>query len=239
MHSENNTVLEINGLNVRLNKQDILSDITIKVAAGDIVAVVGPNGAGKTTLFKTILGMIPYSGDIKVLGKPVKMVLDRVGYVPQRFTFDKSFPLTVWELLELSIKRGGSERIEKVLDEVEMTDHKKKLLGNLSGGQLQRVLIARAVLNQPDLLFFDEPTTGVDMEGERTFYEIIKYQNTEKNTTVLMISHEINMVYKYATQVLCLNKDLFCQGAPKIAITEEMLQKLYGEDVKLRTHKHD
>ena len=165
-------------------------------------------------------------------------MLDQIGYVPQHFMFDKTFPLTITEFLNLSVDRTKKFRIDEVLRDVEMNRQRNKLLGNLSGGQMQRVLIARALLNQPRILFLDEPTTGVDLEGEKSFYEIVEQQNREKQVTVVLISHEINMVYKYATQVVCLNRDLVCNGIPKEAITKEILDKLYSEDVEMRSHHH-
>ncbi len=232
-------VIEVKDLKVDLDGQQVLRNVNFAVKRGDIVAVIGPNGAGKTSLFKAMLGIFDYEGEVKILGLPVKNVLKNVGYVPQRFIFDKSFPLTVEEFLSFSLSNGDDQKVvEKVLREVEMYKFRYKLLGNLSGGQLQRVLIARALLKNPQILLFDEPTTGIDMEGEKGFYDIIKQLNKNKGVTILMISHEVNMVYKYANKVICLNKDLLCHGVPKEAITKEILQKLYSEDLEFKTHSH-
>jgi len=232
------TVLLVEGLNVEFNKKSILKNISFEVKRGEIVAVVGPNGAGKTTLFKAILGITPFRGEVKVLDKPVRKVLHRIGYVPQGFSFDKSFPLKVREFLSLAIPSEKYYRIDEVLNEVELQEKKETLLGELSGGQVQRALIARALINEPDILLLDEATAGVDLEAETGMYELIRHLNIEHGVTALVITHEINMAYKFATQVICLNKDLYCYGTPKEKITEELLSRLYGKDVVMRGHSH-
>lgn len=234
----NKTVLEVKDMSVNLNGQVVLSNINFRMNRGEIAAVLGPNGAGKTTLIKAILGLIPYTGHIEVLGKPIKDVTKEVGYVPQNFSFDKTFPLTVCEFLHLTLKKRDRKKCTDVLREVEITDCHKKMIGELSGGQLQRVLIARALIHDPKILFLDEPTTGVDIEGLRTFYEIIEHLNKEHHVSIMMISHEINMVYTFATDVICLNKDLFCKGVPKDVITEKVLKQLYGDKFALKQHSH-
>ncbi len=230
--------IEISGLNVRFNSLSILRDINFKLEPGEIVAVIGPNGAGKTTLFRAILGLIPFDGSIRVLGSPTKKALGQLGYVPQRFSFDRSFPLRVREFLSLSLRGPDTGLIERSLSDTEMLGRKDSLIGSLSGGQLQRVLMARALMGSPDILLLDEPTAGVDLEGESGFYDIIKKQNASRGVTSLVITHEINMVYKYATRVICLNRDIYCHGTPKESITRELLSRLYGKDVVMRGHSH-
>jgi len=237
MPSENNAIVSVQNLSVRRNGREIISNIHADIAAGEIAAVIGPNGAGKSTLIQAILGLLPYSGTVRILGRNPRESLRDIGYVPQRFSFDnKNFPLTVLEFLRLSAHPGAD--IPLALREVEMEHNQHRKLGELSGGQLQRVLIAQAIVNQPKLLVLDEPTSGIDLEGEKDFYEIIRHQNQDHGVTVLMVSHEVNMVYAYATQVICLNKNLFCFGRPKDAITKEVLEKLYGSDVSMTEHHH-
>lgn len=233
-----NPAVRITSLSASYGKEEVLRDINLSLNSGEVVAVVGPNGAGKTTLFRAILGLIPYSGSIEVFGRKPKEALGRIGYVPQRFEFDRGFPLKVREFLSLSMRSKDHSTIDKALEEVDISSLSERLIGELSGGQLQRVLISRALINSPDILLMDEPTSGIDMEGETGFYDIIGEQNKEYGRTVLIITHEINMAYKYATQVICLNRDLYCYGTPKEAITRELLSKLYGKDVEMRGHKH-
>ncbi len=233
-------VIEVKNLSVNFGEVNVLKNINLQISAGEIVAIIGPNGSGKTTLIKAMLGMLPYKGDIKILGVNPKEAINLVSYVPQYFSFDKSFPLTVQELLYFvaKIKQIKLEQVKQTMEDLEITNYQTRLLGELSGGQLQRVLIARAVLTRPKILFLDEATVGIDLEGEKDFYQIIKYLNKKYKTTIIMVSHEINMVYKFATQIVCLNRDLVCMGTPKEAITKEVLKKLYGKEVSFREHKH-
>ncbi|MGB0756882.1 MAG: metal ABC transporter ATP-binding protein [Patescibacteria group bacterium] len=231
-------LLNVQNLSVTLQGKSILNKISFSLKEGDFAAIIGPNGAGKTILIKAILGLIPYTGDVVYNSESIAKSLTNIGYVPQRFIFDKNFPITVKELLQLRATPQNKERIMKSLQEVEM-DHKvNALLGELSGGQLQRVLIAQSLINDPDLLILDEPTTGIDMEGEKDFYEIIKHQHEKHNVTILMISHEINMVHTYANKVICLNKDLRCFGKPTEAINSKVMKELYGNDFEYRLHDH-
>lgn len=238
-HSTNKPVIEAHNVTISLGRKPVVNNVSFKLNQGEIASIVGPNGAGKTTLVRAILGLIPYTGTIRLFGKQPKKMIKHVGYVPQKFSFDPSFPLNVHEFLSLTLHKNDHERIVNALEEMEVKNTMYKMLGDLSGGQLQRVLIARALLHNPRILFLDEPTAGVDMEGARTFYEIIEHLNSSHDVTIVLISHEINMVYKFATYVLCLNKDLYCKGVPKETITQEMLQKLYGKNVQLKAHHHN
>ena len=230
--------ITIDHLTVRFQNQVILDDITFSIQEQAIVALIGPNGSGKTTLLKAILGLIPYEGQVRVFGKESKKVLARIGYVPQHVYFDRTFPITVEEFLALSWSEQNPARFDQVLSEIDMELRRKHMIGTLSDGQLQRVLIGRAILHDPDILLLDEPTSGIDIEGVRDFYTLIGHMNKIHKTTILMISHEINMVYKFADQILCLNRNLVCQGSPEIALTKEVLRKLYGEHVDFREHTH-
>lgn len=243
-HSDNHKsttphAIEVSNLSVSLGGQKILSDMSFEIKKGELVAIIGPNGAGKTTLLRAMLELVPHKGKIKILDGTLEENLTRIAYVPQKFNFDHTFPLTVNEFLHLYLKeKNNKEAIEWSLKEVELTSHKDKKIGNLSGGQMQRLLIARALLGEPKILFLDEPTSGVDLQGEKSFFEIIKHLNEDHGVTIVVVSHEINMVYKFATQIICLNRDLICFGEPKLAITNEVLSKLYGDDVSFRPHQH-
>lgn len=234
-------ILEVKNLNVKLNNHQILSDISFNVKRDDTVAIIGPNGAGKTMLFKCLLGLIPYSGQIK-WAPDIK-----IGYVPQKIYIAKDVPLTVGEFL--SIKEKNPKKVEEVLVQVGFGKegiHKKhngerlmnSKLGVLSGGEFQRVLIANAVLGDPQVLLFDEPTSGVDISAEETVYSLIENLKKDVDLTIIFISHELQVVYKYATTVLCLNKENVCFGLPREVIDKQSLQKLYGEDVHFHHHDH-
>ncbi len=229
-------VLSVAHLNVKFDSHVVLDDISFDVEKDSTIAVIGPNGAGKTVLFKAILGLIPYSGKVSWLPNV------KIGYVPQRFNVTKDFPLTVHEFLRF--KEKDPKRIYSSLEAVgfrgEVYNYKKilkKMLGTLSGGELQRVLIAFGILGDPQVLLFDEPTSGIDISGEETIYSFIHRLKKEKNLTIIFISHELQIVYKYADIVLCLNKEKVCFGPPREVIDKENLQKLYGEDVRFHLHQ--
>lgn len=227
----------VKNLTVAYGQNTVLERVSFDVAKGKIAVVIGPNGSGKTTLFKAILGLIPSQGTIKIFDKLAQDCLDRIGYVPQTFDFDRTLPITVDEFLSFGnprAPRGGKD----ICKETKVDALKGKLIGQLSGGQLQRVLIANALMRQPKLLLLDEPAAGIDIEGSKAFYELIGHVNREHGMTVMMISHEINMVYNLADQLICLNRDLVCNGSPQEALTKDVLDKLYGKDSGLRHHHH-
>ncbi len=224
-------LLSVSHLKVRLDSQLILDDISFDVARNKTVAIIGPNGAGKSVLFRALLGLIPFTGEIK--WQPGI----KIGYVPQKLSIEKDIPLTVGEFLALK-ERAGSER-EKILSLVgidkEISFLKKKL-GVLSGGQLQRVLIAFALLDSPDVLLFDEPTSGIDISSEETIYSLLHRLQDTQNLTILLISHELQVVYRYADSVLCLNKEKICFGPPEEALDKESLKKVFGQEAGFYHH---
>lgn len=230
-------IVEIRDLTVRYDDHTILNHLNFWVNSGEIVAIIGPNGSGKTTLLKAILGLIPHEGTVSIFGKSPRLVLNDIGYVPQKLDFDRTFPLTVKEFLDFT-KTTNEPWRKEVLEEVGVNAFLGKRLGELSGGQMQRLLIARALMKEPKLLMLDEATSGVDMAAEMTFFELIEHVNDVHDVTIMLISHEVQMVYKFATQILCLNKDLVCNGRPKEAITQEVLEKLYGKSIEFKPHDH-
>ena len=234
-------ILKVTNLNVTLNTHKILENISFEVKRDDTLAIIGPNGEGKTVLFKALLGLLPYDGQVE-WAKDVK-----IGYVPQRLNIEKDVPLTVEEFLKF--KEKDLEIIERVLLQVGFKtegDHLihrgkrllKTRLGVLSGGEFQRVLIAFALLGAPNVLLFDEPTSGVDVSAEETVYMLIDRLKKEVDLTIIFISHELEVVYRYAEHVLCLNKEKVCYGPPREAIDKASLAKLYGEDVHFYKHEH-
>ena len=229
--------IQVKKLGVKFGDLTVLDNITFDIPRHKIAAIIGPNGSGKSTLLKALLGLVEYSGEVKLLGLPVHKAFKRIGYVPQRFKLEQNFPITVEEFLNIS-SNPTQKRIREVLKDVEMTRHRNKMMGKLSGGQIQRILIAHAILDKPDILFLDEPTSGIDIDGVRDFYGIIKHLNETHHTSVILVSHEVNMVYKFADTVLCLNKNLVCNGDPEVALTKAVMKKMYGEDVDLKAHIH-
>lgn len=226
------TILKVENLGVKLEGEEIIRDLSFEVKEGDVLTILGPNGAGKTVLLKTLLGILPHEGKIK-WGKEAK-----IGYVPQRLPFIKEVPMSVEDFFRL--KEDSKEKLREILDSV---GFKKGILnrkiGNLSSGQFQRILIAWAMINNPDILLFDEPTTGVDIAAEETIYALLARIKKKRNLTILIVTHDLSVVFKFSNFVICLNKCSVCKGVPKKVLDRETLQKLYGEEVKFyEHHKH-
>jgi zinc transport system ATP-binding protein len=218
--------------------EPILQDVSFSIPQGSITAVIGPNGSGKTTLLKVLLGFLsPQRGKVWVLGKPPRQARGEVAYVPQRFSFDKSFPITVLEFLQFSHPGCSKDKIVQYLNHLNMGKMLNMKIGSLSGGQLQRVLIERAMLGDPKVLFLDEPAAGIDIGGERSFYELVLHLHREHGSTVVMVSHELEVVANYSSLVLCLNRKLVCQGRPEQVLGPETLKELYGKEATLYHHK--
>jgi zinc transport system ATP-binding protein len=223
-------ILKVTSLSVIFGNQKVLDNISFSVERDGTLAIIGPNGAGKSVLFRAILGLIPYEGEVKWAPNI------KIGYVPQKLFVQKDLPLTVLEFLKL--KENNVLNIEKVLNSVGIKNKVilKSRLGDLSGGETQRVLIGNALLGNPQVLLFDEPTSGVDIAGEETIYGLIERLKKEVDLTIIFISHELDIVYRHATNVLCLNKEKICFGKPNEVIDKETLGKMYGEDVKVYKH---
>jgi zinc transport system ATP-binding protein len=219
-----------------------LDHVTCEINKGEITALVGPNGSGKTTFLLAIAGLLPYTGDITIFGKPAQRMYRTIGYVPQRFSFDISFPVTVFEFLSFSLwDRSRTEKqdsIERALADVGASGFSTRNLSSLSGGQLQRVLLARALSRSPSLVLLDEPEAGVDKGGEQVFYELLTRLSKRGNLTVVVASHDLDLVFAYAERVLCINRSIFCSGPPKEVLKTGNLEKLYGHDVKTFGHTH-
>jgi len=238
------SAIHVEDLSVRFGNKQILDDISFSVDPGQIAALIGPNGSGKTTLLKALLGLVPMqTGEVLFFDHPLNTFREKIGYVPQRFEFQDDFPITVTEFLNLAVPRQLDKKaIAEKLDEVGLpASAASSLLGTLSGGQLQRVLIAQALLNEPKLLMLDEPSTGIDIVGEAEFYNILKDLNTQRGTTILLVSHDVSMVSKLVDQVICINKCLLCTGPPQTTLTQQKLTELYGKHAtvhKHQQHKH-
>jgi len=222
-------ILKVENLNVKLNNEEIVKGLSFEVKKGDVLTILGPNGAGKTILLRTLLGLLPYQGEIHWMPEI------KIGYVPQRLPFIKETPMSIEEFFKL--KRVSKKEIEKTLNLVGFkNDFLNKKIGELSSGQFQRILVAWALVGDPDILFFDEPTTGIDIGGEETIYTLLTKLKEQRNLTILLVTHDLSVVYKFSNYVICLNKCPICQGFPKEVLAPETLNKLYGEEVKFYEH---
>ena len=224
MESHNDNILKVSNLSVRSANQTILENISFQLKKGATLAIVGPNGAGKTMFFRTLLNLVPYTGKIEWFNKV------KIGYVPQRLSAS-DIPISVKEFL--SFKNPSSIEDSLKLVGLNSKDILNKTLGVLSGGQLQRVLIAWAIIDKPDVLLFDEPTTGVDIDSEEAIYKMLNELKKENEITILLISHDIHVVREFSDYLLALNKCVTFFGESKSIMDEKVQRIIYGEPVCL------
>lgn len=228
-------ILEIKKLSVSLGGRDILRNVSLSVAPGEVVAIVGPNGAGKTTLLKAVLNIVPYSGKISLLGKEVN--LKDIGYVPQYFRFEQGFPITVAEFLSMSFPVPDKNKINFIMKETGISKLANRMVGELSGGELQKTLIARSAIKEPKLWLLDEATSGIDMASASEFFDLIEKIRSKWGGGIIIISHEIDVVYRLADKVVGLNGSLVFEGEPEKAFSETSLEKIYGKDFRFISKK--
>jgi zinc transport system ATP-binding protein len=227
-------VLEVIGLTVELGGVAVIRDLNLAVRSGDSLAIIGPSGAGKTVLFRALIGAVAYRGTVRWAPDA------RIGYVPQKLDIERDLPLTGLDLLRAKAHVGGAGRddVRRALGLVNLTDEMAgHPIGTLSGGQFQRLLLACAFVGRPSVLLFDEPTAGVDEPGEEMLYETIHRTQREQGLTLLLISHELNLVYRYATTVLCLGRGRAWLGAPTEVLTPGTLEALYGGPMTHHVHR--
>ena len=228
---------KIDNLRVKLGANIILDNVNLHVDCGEVVGVVGPNGAGKTTLLRTILGEIPYQGNIafRISGSPVKKV--RIGYVPQKLQLDLGSPISVADLVASAISYNpiwagvSNELLEKVKGVLSLfsAEHLlKRRIGELSGGELQRVLLAIAMTPEPELLLLDEPASGVDVKGLSLFYRIVDDLRKKHHIAVILVTHDLAGVSCYVNRLILLNRSIIAEGAPQDVLSNEKLVKAFG-----------
>jgi zinc transport system ATP-binding protein len=219
----------------------ILDSVTARVPRGGCTAIIGPNGAGKTTLLLALLGEMPYKGHIHAACN-VTGGCSRIGYVPQRITFDRGMPITVTEFLVMGVQqkplwfgvRGALKRQSvELLASVKAEHLAERRLGALSGGEMQRVLLALALQQNPELLVLDEPAAGVDFQGEHVFCELLDGLRRANGFTQLMVSHDLATVTHHATHVICLNRKVAAEGPPRQALTDANLTAIFGKHMGL------
>ena len=230
-------LIEARNLSVRLGDMDVLSGVTMGIAEGEIVTILGPNGSGKSTLIRALLGLVtPLDGEVR--RKPGLSI----GYVPQRLALDPSLPMSVRRFLSLPTRVNDAEAAA-ALDRVGMDGTAATPVTGLSGGQLQRVMLARALLARPELLVLDEPTQGLDQPGEAAFYRLIEEVRRETGAGVLMVSHDLHVVMAASDRVICLNHHICCQGTPRVVSAAPEYRALFGLGTQgalaLYQHQHD
>jgi len=242
--------IDVSGLRVSFGGQPILKGVDMKVAKGSVVALIGPNGSGKTTLLRCLLGLQqPDQGDVKIFGEAnLSKIMPRIGYVPQKLALERSFILSVREFLSLRLSKSrnwfwhsrkwSDDALRNTLAEIGVEPLLDRPIAALSGGQLQRVLIAFSLLKAPDLLLLDEPTAGVDSPGEDSFYDLITKVHKHHGMTVVLVSHDLSMVYRHASRVYALNGTICCEGSPEEVMNADSLKQAYGIHVSPYQHHH-
>ncbi len=232
-----NALLEIQGLNVSFGAETVLTHVDLVVNPGEIVTIVGPNGSGKTTLLRAILGATRPSA-----GRVIKRKGLRIGYVPQKLAIDSTLPMTARRFLDLPA-RVSDAAAQKALEQTGAAQLADRQLTDLSGGQLQRVLLARALIGNPELLLLDEATQGLDQPGSADFYRLIEDVRQKLGCAILMVSHELHVVMAASDRVICLNGHVCCHGTPEHVASAPEYRALFGSGTKgalaLYRHEHD
>lgn len=244
-------VIDVRAVNFSYGSVATLSGIDLQVTEGEFIGIVGPNAGGKSTLLKLILGLLqPQSGSLSVLGLPPRAASRMLGYVPQYPSFPRDFPITVEQVVQMGrLGRGGGrwhaiwpgrvtradrEAVKRALSEVEAGNIARRQINSLSGGQLQRVLLARALVGQPRILILDEPTANIDQRLESEIFDLLKAIN--ERMTILVVSHDVAFISRYVSRVACVNRTLVCHQTE--AVDGAVIQELYGEDVRMIAHAH-
>ena len=236
MSIENNILVKLNEVGIQQNKKWLVKGVTLQVERGKIVTLIGPNGSGKSTTAKIALGIY------KNIEGQVEKFTNNIGYVPQKISIDWTLPLRVKDFMLLtdSLK---DDALDEALTLTGVKHLKDKNLGNLSGGEFQRVLLARAISKKPELLVLDEPVQGVDFTGEIALYELIKKISEKLNCGILLISHDLHTVMTETDHVVCLNGHVCCSGSPKDVARNNEYKALFGEQasqtLSVYEHKHD
>jgi len=236
MSSNQNILVKLKQAGLRINNKWLVKDVSLQIEKGKIVTLIGPNGSGKSTTAKIALGIY------KKINGEAKKYTNKVGYVPQKISIDWTLPLRVYDFMLLT-ENIKEEAIDEALTLTGVIHLKNKNLGNLSGGEFQRVLIARAISKKPELLVLDEPVQGVDYTGEIALYELIKRISDTLNCGILLISHDLHTVMTATDHVVCLNGHVCCSGSPMDVAKNNEYKALFGEKASqiltVYEHKHD
>ena len=230
MEPDRKSYLSVENLSVSYGQHHVLEDISFEIERGQFVCVIGPNGGGKSTLLKALVGLLPIRSGI--MRKEAK----NIGYVPQQLRIDPAVPLRVDEFLSLKLSNRrvwfgpGRTRAtaRRRLEEIGAAHLIDRQLGELSGGEFQRILIAYALLDNPDLLLLDEPMTGLDVRGGMSFDGLLHHLNEHAGITIVMVSHDLHLVEHLSDQVLCINRTVHCHGSPDQVLQPDNLSKAYG-----------
>jgi len=232
---------KLKNFGVTIGKTEILHDIDLHIHCGELTALVGPNGAGKTTLLRAILGEISHTGELSFLDAKDCQRNPVVGYVPQRLDFDPGTPISVLDLFSaclsswpvcLGHSRRLRERVSASLASVQADHLLDRRLGDLSGGELQRVLLSMALVPNPDLLLLDEPVSGIDIQGKEIFYELVSNLRQQYDLSIILVSHDWSLMSCYADRIVLLDRTVQCCGTPQEVFSNEKVLRVYGPAIR-------
>jgi zinc transport system ATP-binding protein len=248
-----NTIIDIKDISYSYIKDHpVLENVSLQIHKGDYLGVIGPNGGGKSTLLKLMLGLLQQQqGSISLFGKNIKDFREwyRIAYVAQKaINFDAQFPLTVREAVEMgrygvkglfkSLNGEDKKIVDDALEKVDLHELSHRMIGDLSGGQQQRIFIARALAAKPDVIILDEPTVGVDAKVQEEFYALLKTLNIKMGLTLVLVSHDINVIVRETTEVACVNKTLVYNSNPNDFLKSDQLKQMYGDGLRFVFHHH-
>lgn len=244
-------IIEAKDISVQYQEVEVLSRISFDIKSGDYIGIVGPNGSGKTTLVKALLGLVPFDGTMRFLGKSLSefKTTKHIGYLPQKMSFlDQRFPATAKEIVVSGVycckkfpKRLSQGDYKAALEAMEIlgvTDLKDRPIGRLSGGQQQRILLARALVHRPQLLILDEPTVALDPQSREAFYATVKKLNKENGVTILLVSHDVGSVGQYASKLLYLDRKIIFYGTFEDFCKSPKMSDYFGSGQHLICHRH-
>lgn len=229
------SLIRAKGLSVRHGKTTVLQNVSLEISAGEIVTIIGPNGSGKSTLLRALIGAVEIAK-----GEVTRKAGLRVGYVPQQLHIDATLPMSVARFLSLPCAVSKPETTQ-ALEQAGASAYATRQMADLSGGQFQRVLLARALLGKPELLILDEATQGLDQPGSAAFYRQIEVLRETMGCAVLMVSHELHVVMAASDRVICLNGHVCCEGAPDVVASAPEYRALFGSGTQgaLALYRHD
>lgn len=225
-------ILQLDSIYKSFNKKQVLNDVSVSLYQGQITTLIGPNGAGKSTLAKIILGLVKPDSGARISTVPLK-----IGYMPQKIKIDPTLPISTYRFLQLA--NTSQSACNEALETVGISHLTATPIQNLSGGELQRALLARAILRQPNLLVLDEPVQGVDVNGQNELYKMINNLAKTLDCGVLMVSHDLHLVMSATDQVICLNGHICCHGRPEHITQDPAFLNIFGQTTAIYTHRHD
>lgn len=228
----------LKSISLSLNNQQILKNINLELKKGEITTLIGPNGGGKTSIARILIGILKASSGEVFISKNAK-----IGYMPQKLEIEKTIPLRVIDFLNLSATAEAMARLEAMAKKLLIENILEKSIHKISGGELQKALLVKTLINNPDILVLDEPTQYMDIAAQAEFYQVIEEIREQKNCAILIISHDLHIVMQKTNQVVCINRHICCEGSPESINNHPEYLSLFGKDridnITIYSHHHD